>query len=338
MTRNILIATLFTLGTAFALVAVFLGEKAVRMPEASAEVAAVQIERGARDYEQYCATCHGLAGEGLANAAGCPPLFDIVQRKMAKGPDGSSDFDRQYGIKEKYGTVRNYIEAVLISGIRGTAMPAWGQEAGGPLRRDQIENITNYIMSWNGSVPDTTLALAKTTAALNRPTSPPAQSPFEAGKAVFTTKACAGCHFMTDKTLLGPGLGGLFDPGGTAAYGENLPNGRPVDEPNTLEWILGGTVAFPEKHVGLNPQADKADQLANAVMPAVPITQEEYNTMLVFLKAHNRDGSIKPGADAGPATPEAGALGPTAQTTPQPAPAQPETDATSGPVTGPTGP
>ncbi len=49
MTRNVLLATLFTLGSAVALLAIFLTEKPFRMPEATAAVAAGQLERGARD-------------------------------------------------------------------------------------------------------------------------------------------------------------------------------------------------------------------------------------------------------------------------------------------------
>ena len=80
MTRNILLATLFTLGSAIVLLAIFLTEKAVRIPAANAATVAVQLERGALDYEQYCATCHGLAGQGQANETGAPALNNIVQR------------------------------------------------------------------------------------------------------------------------------------------------------------------------------------------------------------------------------------------------------------------
>ncbi len=251
MTRNILLATLFTLGTAVALLVVFFGEKTSRMPAASAAVVATQNERGARDYEQYCQTCHGLAGQGAANETGAPALNNIISRKTAlsdpKDPK-SSDFTRQYGIKEKYGTMRNYIVATLISGVRGAAMPAWGQQAGGPLRMDQIENITSYVLSLNSGVPDTTVALAGTVAAAARPTADPNATPRGAGKLLFTTKGCVGCHGVNDKTKVGPGLGGLFDPEGTQAYGTNLPNGKPVNDADLLEWIL-------RRHRGLPRQA-----------------------------------------------------------------------------------
>src|SRR5919202_6699003 len=107
MTRNILLATLFTLGSAVALMVVFLTEKPIRLPEASAATQAVQIERGARDFEQYCSPCHGLAGQGGANATGAPQLNNIVQRYMTKDASGKIPFEQKYGIKEKYGSMRN---------------------------------------------------------------------------------------------------------------------------------------------------------------------------------------------------------------------------------------
>ena len=53
------------------------------------------------------------------------------------------------------GTLHSFVQTTLISG-RPTSesywpnpMAAWSQRAGGPLRDDQIDNITNYIMNWD---------------------------------------------------------------------------------------------------------------------------------------------------------------------------------------------
>ena len=310
MTRNILLATLFTLGSAIVLLAIFLTEKAVRIPAANAATVAVQLERGALDYEQYCATCHGLAGQGQANETGAPALNNIVQRYTQPGADGTAPFDVRYGVKEKYGTMRNYIEATLISGIRGTPMPAWSQTAGGPLRQDQIENITDYVLSWNGQPPESAVAVAQTVAAEARPTADPNATPLGAGQALFQTKACVGCHAVTDQKLVGPGLGGLFQPEGTAAYGTQLPNGKEVNDENVKEWILKGTAGFAE-HI------DPLDGQEYPPMPAIAITDDEYAKLLVYLKAIKRNGTLVEGADAAPAA-EPGTLQPTVQPTTQP--------------------
>lgn len=53
------------------------------------------------------------------------------------------------------GDLRGYLTTTLIHGRPGSnnvwaePMVSWSQEGGGPLRRDQIDNIVNYIMNWN---------------------------------------------------------------------------------------------------------------------------------------------------------------------------------------------
>ncbi len=324
MTRNVLLATLFTLGSAVALLVIFLTEKAVRMPEAAAAVTGEQIERGARDYEQYCSACHGLAGQGLANETGAPPLNNIVQRYMSKDAAGNVPFEQKYGIKEKYGSVRNYIEATLISGIRGTPMPAWGQQAGGPLRMDQIHNITDYVLSWNGQPPESAVEVAKQIAQANQPTADPRATPFGRGQVLFTSKGCVGCHAPSDQKVVGPGLGGLFQAEGTKAYGTKLPNGKDVNDANVKEWILKGTAGFAEH---IDPVADGPFP----PMPPMPATEDELNSLLDYLRALKRDGTPVEGANAAQPTSAAGTQQPTTVPTPQPEGTTPATAPNSGP-------
>lgn len=57
------------------------------------------------------------------------------------------------------GTTRSYIYTTLVHGRPGSVaywpnaqpagMVAWGQESGGPLRDDQLEDLTSYIMNWD---------------------------------------------------------------------------------------------------------------------------------------------------------------------------------------------
>jgi mono/diheme cytochrome c family protein len=307
MTRNILLATLFTLGSAIVLVAIFLTEKTDRIPAANASTIATQLERGARDFEQYCSTCHGLAGQGQANDTGAPRLNNIIQRYMTPAADGTVLFDAKYGIKEKYGTISNYVEATISSGVRGTPMPAWSQTAGGPLRPDQIENIAAYVLSWNGQPPDSAVAVAETVAAQLRPTADPNATPFGAGMAMFQSKGCVGCHTANDQRLVGPGLGGLFQPEGTMSFGTKLPNGKDVSEETVHEWILKGSAGFSEKI----PPLDGPE--FTTLMPAFPLTDQEFETLVVYLKAIQRDGTeVKDANTAAPAdaTPEATTVAP----------------------------
>lgn len=76
-------------------------------------------ENGGRLFVENCAVCHGVDGKGRLGA-------------------NLNDFP---GIA---------IDAALVetirSGIPGTRMPAWGQESGGPLSENDIEDLTAYIL------------------------------------------------------------------------------------------------------------------------------------------------------------------------------------------------
>ncbi|MEL6149355.1 MAG: c-type cytochrome [Chloroflexota bacterium] len=55
------------------------------------------------------------------------------------------------------GSIRSYVLTTLVHGRPGSqlywpsgnGMAAWGQSSGGPLRQDQLENLTDYIMNWD---------------------------------------------------------------------------------------------------------------------------------------------------------------------------------------------
>lgn len=55
------------------------------------------------------------------------------------------------------GSIRSYIYTTLVHGRPGSqnywptgeGMAAWGQVAGGPLRDDQLDDLTKYIMNWD---------------------------------------------------------------------------------------------------------------------------------------------------------------------------------------------
>jgi mono/diheme cytochrome c family protein len=287
MTRNILIATIFSLATAVLLGVIFIGESQ-RLPRSTAAITAEQLERGARDYEQYCASCHGLAGQGQV-AAGAPQINNIVYRYMTPDANGNVPFDQPNGIKEKYGTIRNYIEATLYSGIRNAAMPAFGAQ--GTLRQDQIENITSYILAWgtnveNGGLPEAAIAAANLEATRVAPTADPNANPVTAAGLVFQTN-CASCHSMDTSKIVGPGLGGLFGPDGTAAYGTQLPNGEEVNEENFYEWMRLGSAGYSEFIEPID-----GEEYPRAMPGFAQLSQEQLEQLYLWLRVHDRDGNI----------------------------------------------
>src|SRR5690349_15030736 len=98
MTKNIAISLFFTLATIALLGYIWFGQTSQRLAATNARQDAVQLEFGQRNYEQYCATCHGLAGGGnmpATTAFGAPALNTLQGRK---GP-GTAAYTSTNGIQ-----------------------------------------------------------------------------------------------------------------------------------------------------------------------------------------------------------------------------------------------
>jgi cytochrome c len=90
------------------------------------------------------------------------------------------------------------------------------------------------------------------------------------GERVFASR-CAACHATSGEAGYGPGLAGLFAPGGPALpdgvdYGGNLPNGTAITDENVAAWIREGG----QGQIGR--------------MPAIPLSEQEMTDLLVYLK------------------------------------------------------
>jgi mono/diheme cytochrome c family protein len=111
-------------------------------------------------YAANCAGCHGRDGRGGAAIGLADPVYLAIADDAA-------------------------IRSVVAGGVRGTAMPAFAQSAGGMLTDAQIDAITRGIRSWTrpellgGAHPPA--YAAKSAGAARR------------GEAVFGTY-CASCH------------------------------------------------------------------------------------------------------------------------------------------------
>jgi len=76
---------------------------------------------GAVLFAQNCAACHGDKGQGRIGAT-------LAQDWPGIRPDLA-------------------VKGTITSGIRGSAMPAWSQENGGPLSETDINNLVAFIMT-----------------------------------------------------------------------------------------------------------------------------------------------------------------------------------------------
>jgi cytochrome c oxidase cbb3-type subunit 3 len=79
--------------------------------------------QGAILFDQNCVVCHGPQGEGRVGAT------------LAKDwPSIRPDL---------------LVKATIQRGVSGSTMPAWGQENGGPLLEEEINNLVAYILTWS---------------------------------------------------------------------------------------------------------------------------------------------------------------------------------------------
>lgn len=112
-----------------------------RMAAQTANWEGRSIEKGAEIFANNCASCHGYDGKGLPGVA--PALhsrYFFVQRLEDVGYAG---------------TLHDYVAGTVGAGRPSKAvrqwaqmMPTWGVRYGGPLRDDQVEHITNYVLNW----------------------------------------------------------------------------------------------------------------------------------------------------------------------------------------------
>ena len=135
--RNLVIGSIAAAVVTALLLVVFLGEPA-RMKETTDAQLGESIARGALGYDAYCGGCHGQRGEGLA---GIYPPLNVE--------------DLWTGREETafYGTLEDYVQLNISAGHPTSWMPSWSTEFGGPLREDQIQDLANFVLNWQGPQP-----------------------------------------------------------------------------------------------------------------------------------------------------------------------------------------
>ncbi|MGD2206641.1 MAG: c-type cytochrome [Anaerolineae bacterium] len=182
--RNAIVGTIATVLVIALLAVIFVGEDA-RMGKAAEAQQGQLIARGARLYDQYCSGCHGKRGEGLA---GVYPALNV--RDMWEGRENIAF----------YGTLHDYISLNIAAGHPSQRMPSWSEKYGGPLRDDQIEDLAQFVLNWQGEQPEgvrpeegapTPTAGAEATPAATP--EPAAEGDPAHGQEVFL-QSCANCH------------------------------------------------------------------------------------------------------------------------------------------------
>lgn len=189
---QITVGLLLILVTMFIILFVGVNDLTVQLEETTDAQLARSIENGAALYAQNCAVpCHGVYGEGRrAPTLNTPQLFDT-------GPDG------RIAQMNWTGTVESYINSTIAAGRPGTTMQPWSQEYGAPLREDQIQNLTNFIMNWEENAGEFPEGVTQAEA-----TPIPEDQLASVGADLFRSQGCTGCHAMEglSQAQTGPNL------------------------------------------------------------------------------------------------------------------------------------
>ncbi|MCC7353988.1 MAG: c-type cytochrome [Anaerolineae bacterium] len=260
---QILVGTLVVIATVAALLIAGLGEP-VRMAETERAQQARSIQTGASVYETYCTGCHGLKGEGIptvAPALNSPQFF--TQRLKEIGYTGS---------------LRSFIESTVAAGRPSNTqysakMPTWSQQFGGPLRPDQVRDVTSFILNWEKTAGTQPLPTPGPTAT----PLPSTASPEEQGKAVFLADktACKACHTIdtepSAKGLVGPNLTHIGTEAGTLVAGQSAGD------------YIRASIVNPNAFIA--PKCPTGPCTANVMPPTFgqQLSQQELDNLVAYL-------------------------------------------------------
>ena len=166
-----------------------------RLEETTNAALGRSIENGAATFEANCATCH--AEDGLGREGGT--CYDTAGEEVACiGANLQSPLlvcgsvPLRLESQEWEGTKYDYINATISTGRPWAGMPTWGEDFGGPLSYNHIDDLTNFILNWDNpdNCPEGGIEVVEwPTSVAELP-----EGDIAAGEAAFTSNGCAGCH------------------------------------------------------------------------------------------------------------------------------------------------
>lgn len=171
-----------------------------------------QIEMGADLYDANCATCHGIHGKAeecydpsSGEPVGCIGLPLDYSPLLCGDPSLRMQAMNWQGSKEAF------IRSTLASGRPGTEMPAWSDQFGGPLRNDQIVDLSMFVLNWETEeLCSTPINLYEWPETYEAFAGEFPEGDAANGQQLFLTYGCTGCHGNLEdegSAAVGPWLG-----------------------------------------------------------------------------------------------------------------------------------
>ncbi len=267
---------------AIALMMLLILTEETRMEAQTNSWAGREVENGAALFANNCSSCHGPDGKGLAGVA--PALnshYFFTERLSDVGWAGS---------------LEDYVQLTVAAGRPSKTntqwaqvMPTWGNAYGGPLRADQVEAVTSYVLNFEGSALEQTAEEDPWQPFRDVRKAPEAQTVGEPGVAeapadaaasegprdpevLFQTMTCVACHNLgadqtaTNRGPVGPNMGNLAENAATRVEGLSA------------EEYIHQSIVEPNAHV--------VEGYMAGIMPqtfAQQMSEEEINGLVAWL-------------------------------------------------------
>lgn len=211
---------------AFMLTMIILGFVTLREPARMADFTEAfegrSVENGAEVFANNCASCHGV--DGTAQACFDPSSGDSVAckgRPLNYGPLVCGSKSQRMTELGWQGSKFDFIESTVSSGRPWNGMPTWGEQFGGPLTKNLVQDVVYFVLNWENSE------------LCSQPTPTPVPWPAAVadlpegdatrGEELYrVTYPCLGCHgdpAQEGSNLVGPWLGNIVEVGATRQDG-----------------------------------------------------------------------------------------------------------------------
>lgn len=156
MTWRVIVGTFSIIGTLllFGLVAV---TEQDRMSDFDISYTSRTVENGAAIFENNCKSCHGDTGQGVPGKGPALNTPDLLVTAV-----GAAQPVRLQAINWA-SSVDNFLRTTIAGGRPRASvayqeyperMPTWGEEYGGPLRKDQVDALVAFILNWRWNYLD----------------------------------------------------------------------------------------------------------------------------------------------------------------------------------------